>query len=382
MISNQKRKFSLPGDATYLNGAYMSPLLKEVEKAGIEGMKRKRNPGTLPSTDFFTGSKKLREEFARLIKTKESTRIATIASASYGLSTVARNIKIDRSQNVIVAADQFPSNVYPWMRLCEESKSQLKTVKPPESLTDRGKIWNERILEAIDKNTRLIAIGHVHWADGTKFDLAEIRRRTREVGALLVIDGTQSVGALPFDVGKIQPDALICAGYKWLLGPYSIGLAYYGSFFDNGIPIEENWINRKHSEDFSALVHYENEYQPGALRFEVGERSNFILAPMMTAALKQINQWKPENIQAYCAKISRMPIECLRQAGFWIEEETFRANHLFGVRLPKRADLEKIKHNLKRNKISISVRGDALRVSPSVYNTEGDMMKLVKVLVA
>jgi selenocysteine lyase/cysteine desulfurase len=380
MISNQKKKFSLPSDAIYLNGAYMSPLLKEVEKAGIDGMRRKRNPGTLPSDDFFTGSRKLREEFARLINTKENSRIAIIASASYGLSNVARNIKIDHSHNVIVVADQFPSNVYPWIRLCEENKSQLKTVRPPESLTGRGKIWNERILEAIDKNTRLVAIGHVHWADGTKFDLIEIRKRTREVGALLVIDGTQSVGALPFDISEIQPDALICAGYKWLLGPYSIGLAYYGTYFDHGTPIEENWINRKLSEDFAALVHYQNEYQPGALRYEVGERSNFILSPMMTAALKQINQWSPKNIQAYCAKISREPIEQLREAGFWVEEETFRANHLFGVRLPVSADLEKVKRNLKRNKISISVRGDAFRVSPNVYNSESDLMKLVKTL--
>jgi selenocysteine lyase/cysteine desulfurase len=382
MISNQKKKFSLPGGSIYLNGAYMSPLLKEVEKAGMEGIKRKRNPGTLPPEDFFTGSKKLRKEFAKLINTNESDRIAIIASASYGLSTVAKNIKIDHSHNVIVAGEQFPSNVYPWMRLCEENRSQLKTVSPPDSLAQRGKFWNERILDAIDKNTRLVAIGHVHWADGTRFDLPAIRQRTSEVGALLVIDGTQSVGALPFDVSTIQPDALICAGYKWLLGPYSIGLAYYGAYFDHGTPIEENWINRKLSEDFARLVNYREEYQPGALRYEVGERSNFILTPMMTTALKQINQWAPENIQAYCAKISRAPIEKLRDAGFWVEEEKHRGSHLFGVRLPKDAHLEKIKQNLKRNNISVSVRGDAIRVSPNVYNTESDLMSLVKTLTA
>jgi len=382
MISNQKKKFSLPNGSIYLNGAYMSPLLKEVEKAGIEGIKGKRNPGTLPPEDFFTGSKKLRKEFAKLINTKESDRIAIIASASYGLSSVAKNIKIDHSHNVIVAGEQFPSNVYPWMRLCEENRSQLKTVRPPDSLAQRGKIWNERILDAIDRNTRLVAIGHVHWADGTRFDLSAIRKRTREVGGLLVIDGTQSVGALPFDVSTIQPDALICAGYKWLLGPYSIGMAYYGAYFDHGTPIEENWINRKLSEDFARLVNYREEYQPGALRYEVGERSNFILAPMMTTALKQINQWAPENIQAYCAEISREPIEKLRDAGFWVEEEKHRGSHLFGVRLSKDADLEKIKRDLKRNNISVSVRGDAIRVSPNVYNTERDLMRLVKTLTA
>src|SRR5882762_5695764 len=166
MISNQKKKFSLSSDSIYLNGAYMSPLLKEVEKMGTEGIKRKRSPGSLSAQDFFTGTSKLREEFAKLINTKDTSRIVTIPSASYGLANAAKNIKIDSSHNVIVAAEQFPSNVYPWVRLCDENKAQLKTIKAPESLIDRGKIWNERILEAIDKNTRLVALGHVHWADG------------------------------------------------------------------------------------------------------------------------------------------------------------------------------------------------------------------------
>src|SRR6185369_4870676 len=107
MISNKKKKFSLSGNSIYLNGAYMSPLLKEVEKAGTEGMKRKRNPGNLSAEDFFTATHQLRDEFAKLINSKETSRIVTVPSASYGLANAAKNIKIDNSQNVIVAAEQF-----------------------------------------------------------------------------------------------------------------------------------------------------------------------------------------------------------------------------------------------------------------------------------
>jgi selenocysteine lyase/cysteine desulfurase len=380
MLSNQRKKFSLQTDATYLNGSYMSPILKEVEKRGIEGIKRKRNPAGIPPSDFFSGAEALRKEFAKLIRAKEPHRVVIVSSVSYGLANVAANVKINRTQNIVVASEQFPSNVYPWMQLCKETGAKLNDVAPPKELHHRGKIWNERILEAINKNTKLVALGHVHWADGTKFNLQEIRKRTREVGALLVIDGTQSVGALPFDVQKIQPDALVCAGYKWLLGPYSIGLAYYGDNFDSGIPVEQNWINRKNSEDFSGLVKYEEEYQPGALRYEVGERSNFILVPMMMAALQQINEWKPENIQRYCQQISEKAIVQLREAGYWIEHEKFRGHHLFGLRLPKGIAPEKIKQRLQANKISVSWRGDAIRVSPNVYNTENDLKKLVTAL--
>ncbi|MGC4020993.1 MAG: aminotransferase class V-fold PLP-dependent enzyme [Cyclobacteriaceae bacterium] len=346
----------------------------------MKELKRKRNPANISAADFFLETEKLRPEFAKLINAKDPKRIVVVPSVSYGMATVAQNLRIDSSHNIIVAAEQFPSNVYSWLRIREEKKAEVKIISPPQLFSNRGKIWNERILDAINTNTRLVALGNVHWTDGTKFDLITIRKRTREVGALLVIDGSQSVGALPFDVSKIQPDALICAGYKWLLGPYSMGLAYYGDYFNNGRPLEEGWMNKKNSEDFTALVNYQDEYQPGALRYEVGEHSHFIQMPMMISALKQINQWKPENIQSYCAKITQEPIRLLQESGFLVEDEKFRGHHLFGVRLPENVDLEKIKARLKKNKISVSIRGNAIRVSPYLYNTENDLMKLVETL--
>lgn len=358
----------------------MSPLLKKVEKAGIEGIVLKRDPAKVSPRDFFTTTEKVREQFAKLINTSETNRIAIIPSVSYGMAAVAKNIHAAAGDNIIVAAEQFPSNVYPWLKLQKEKGVTIKSISPPETLTDRGKKWNEKLLEAIDNKTKMVALGNVHWADGTLFKLEEIRRRTSEVGALLVIDGTQSVGALPFDVQKIQPDALICAGYKWLMGPYSIGLAHYGKYFDEGNPLEENWINRLDSENFSGLINYQDQYQPGALRYEVGEHSNFVLIPMLLAALKQVNQWKPKNIQSYCASICKNPLKELREAGFWIEDENYRGSHLFGIRLPAGKDMEKVKLKLKKNKISVSVRGDAIRVAPHLYNSEKEMFKLVNAL--
>lgn len=380
MIKNQRNKFSLPVGGTYLNCAYMSPLLKSVERAAKKGLIQKRNPATVTPIDFFETGERLRKEFSRLIGSKAYNRAVIIPSVSYGLANAAANIPLSPGQNIIVAGEQFPSNYYPWHRLAETKGATLKTIAAPVTTKQRGKIWNERILDGIDKQTRVVAIGHVHWADGTFFDLEAIRARTKEVGALLIVDGTQSVGALPFDVKKIQPDALICAGYKWLLGPYSIGMAYYGEYFDGGKPLEENWINRKFSEDFAGLVNYQSQYQDGALRYEVGEHSNFILAPMLLEALRQINEWKPSHIQAYTKRISTEAIDHLRQAGFWIEEQSWRGNHLFGVRLPAGMDVQKVKKLLAAKKISVSFRGNAIRVSPHLYNTETDLQKLASTL--
>ncbi len=380
ILKNQRSRFSLQASTTYLNCAYMSPLLKSVERAGINGIKAKRNPFKISTADFFSESELLRAEFSKLINTKEPKRTVIIPSVSYGLATVANNLKLTSTDTIIIAAEQFPSNYYPWQRLSQDTGAKIKIISPPHIREGRGKLWGELLLEAIDKNTKLVALGNVHWADGTLFNLIEIRKRTKEVDALLVIDGTQSVGALPFDVQKIQPDALVCGGYKWLMGPYSIGLAYYGEYFDKGKPIEENWINRLNSENFAGLVNYQVGYQQGALRYEVGEHSNFILVPMMLAALKQINQWRPENIQTYCAKITHKPLQLLRDAGFWVEDDTYRGQHLFGLRLLDHLDIKKVKEKIQTNKISVSFRGDAIRVSPNIYNDEKDMMRLVKAL--
>ncbi len=371
----------MSSDSIYLNCAYMSPILKSVEKKGIEGLKIKRIPSLVKAEVFFKDTEKLRREFSKLINS-EPGRIVLVPSVSYGLANVVKNIKLTASDNIIVAAEQFPSNYYPWQSVHQDSGAKLKVIAPPDELINRGKIWNERLLDAIDRQTKLVALGNVHWADGTLFNLKEIRRRTKDVGALLIIDGTQSVGALPFDVKEIKPDALVCAGYKWLMGPYSLGLAYYGEYFDHGKPVEENWINRLHSEDFAGLVNYESNYQPGSLRYEVGEHSNFILLPMLLEALKQINQWKPKAIQQYCASITHKPIALLRESDFWVEEDKFRGHHLFGLRLPTNVSVEKIKKALLKNKISVSFRGNAIRVSPHLYNSEADMMKLVRVLVS
>jgi len=354
--------------------------MKRVEKAGQAGMKGKRDPASVTAEDFFATTELLRKEFAKLVNAADPKRIVVVPSASYGLSTAARNIPLNRGDNIVVAHEQFPSNVYPWRRLAQESKATLHIVEPTETTRDRGKTWNVRLLEAITKETRIVALGNVHWADGTKFDLEQVGVRAREVGAKLIVDGTQSVGALPFDISRIRPDALVCAGYKWLMGPYAIGLSYFGECFDQGTPLEENWINRLGSEDFTGLVKYEDRYQPGALRYEVGEHSNFILVPMLLEALRQVNTWGPGNIQSYCRAITTKGIRQLQAHGYWIENEGYRGHHLFGLRFPKDADKEVLRMLVKRRKISVSFRGDFMRVSPHVYNDQRDFDLLVETL--
>ncbi|MGB5818491.1 MAG: aminotransferase class V-fold PLP-dependent enzyme [Saonia sp.] len=377
MLANQKHLFSLSDSATYLNGAYMAPQLKTVAAIGIENLKRKNRPYTIRSEDFFTEQMLLKKRFAELAEIPDYQNVAIIPSVSYGIANAANNVKLNKGDEIVLVDEQFPSNVYTWKRLAKKYDASIKIVAPPKKFEARGEKWNTAILDAINPRTAVVAMPHVHWADGTLFDLKNIRQKTHKVKSLLIIDGTQSVGALPFSVKSIQPDALICGGYKWLMGPYSLGVAYYSDTFTNGNPIEDSWMNRLHSENFSALTTYQDEFQPKAGRYSVGESSNFILVPMLVRAIEQLLEWKPENIQTYCSAISKATIEALRAKGCFIENEAYRANHLFGVYLPKAMDLEAVKQRLVAKDIFVSYRGQAIRISCSVYNSEAHFNKLL-----
>lgn len=379
VLECQRHAFQLPRDYHYFNCAYMGPLPSVAEEAGVHAISRKRVPTQIVAPDAFWDTDALREQFARLIQAEDPARIAIQPGVSYGVATAARNLPLASGQNVVITHEQFPGNVYSWRRLAAENGGELRTVAPGDG-PDRGRVWNERLLEAIDAQTTIVAVPNVHWTDGTYFDLVEIGRRCRDVGAALVVDATQSVGALDFDVGRVQPDVLICATYKWLLGPYSLSLAYFGPRFDEGVPLEETWIARDKSSDFQGLINYQDNYSPGAVRYDVSERSNFFLAPIAAASLELLLEWRPIRIQEYCRELTREFLVEVVALGYSVEAEEWRSSHLFGLRMPTSVDLTALKESLERRNVSVSLRGTVLRLSANVYNDEADVAALYDVL--
>ena len=124
-----------------------------------------------------------------------------------------------------------------------------------------------------------------------------------------------------------------------MMGPYSTAMVYFDKYFADGIPIENNWMNRLNSQDFGNLINYSEAYESGMVRYDVGESANFVLTPMLTRALQQVNAWGPERIQAYTKELAAPYIYELKNAGFLIEDEDQRSSHLFGVRLPHHLDI-------------------------------------------
>jgi selenocysteine lyase/cysteine desulfurase len=376
LLPSQRALFDIPSDIAYLNAAYMGPLPKVAAEAGVLGMRAKLTPWTIAPVDFFTESEAVRGLFGRLVNATVND-IAIVPSVSYGMAVAANILAPKAGQTIVTLAEQFPSNIYPWIELAKARGAQFINIPRPGDDD-----WTSLVLEQITGNTAIVALPHCHWTDGGLLDLVAIGAACRKVGAALCIDATQSMGVMPFDVKTIQPDFLVSGGYKWMLGPYSFGYLYVAPRWQSAVPLEHNWIARKDSENFAGLVDYKSEFQPGARRFDVGERSNFALTPAAKASLELLLDWGTARIYATLKSRNDKVAERARaELGLDTVPADRRAGHYLGLRFPEGVPAD-LPAKLAAEKVFVSVRGKAMRVTPHVYTTDEDIERLFGVLKA
>ena len=364
----QKDKFQIDKNIHYLNCAYKAPLLKKGEKAILNAILKERNPYLYKAKDFFESSELARVLFAEMINAK-SSQIALFPSTSYGFATALHNVKA-RYKKAVTIENEFPSGYFALDKWSVEHQASLITVKKGART---AKLWNEAILNSIDKKTDVVLMSMNHWMDGTKIDIKSIGDKCHQLGVTFIVDATQLAGAFPIDVVDLKIDALICAGYKWLFGPYSMAIGYFSPKFSDGIPIEESWMNRTNAMEFSKITEYDTTYKPDSSRYNVGQTSNFLLTPILIEGLKQIQKWGVLQIHNYCFSLFSEIKNELSPIGVGFEENDYIYPHLFSLKLPNRVSPEAMKTNLEKNKIYVSLRGSYIRVSLNVFNNKNDI---------
>ena len=166
-------------------------------------------------------------------------------------STAAKNINLNSNDSIMVLSEQFPSNYYIWEQLAIKTNATLSVVPRPEDDD-----WTTNILNTIDDSVKIISLSNNHWTDGGYIDLEKISNNISNSDIALLIDGTQSVGAMPIDVEKINPDFLVVSGYKWLLGPYNLGLCYINPKYHDGDPLEYWWGHKEGADNPTSLINY------------------------------------------------------------------------------------------------------------------------------
>jgi selenocysteine lyase/cysteine desulfurase len=369
---SQRHLFDIPDDVAYFNAAYYSPQLNETRRRLAESAAAKSRPWERTPDSFFDDAETLRSLAAEVFGA-DADSYAIIPAASYGISTAARAIepRLNSGDRILIIADEFPSNVLPWRRVADERGAEIVTVPAP---ADEN--WAGAILPMIDARVKVIATSTCHWTTGARIDLAPISEAARRNKSVLVIDATQSLGAMPFSIEDIQPDFLVAAAYKWLLCPYGTALMYVAPAWRGARPLEEGWLARDNARDFTSLAAYSDRYMPGARRFDGGETVTDNL-PGAIAALEQIRDWGVGEVARSLEAINATIARELEALGFTLPPPAARCPHMFGATLPPSVSAPVVAE-LRARRIYISQRGQSLRFAPHLYVTDRDVARLVE----
>jgi selenocysteine lyase/cysteine desulfurase len=368
--------FEVDDEVVYLNCPAMSPLLRTVRVAGEQALARRARPWTIRAADWFTEVERLRGLAGGLLGS-DSDHVALVPSSSYGMAVAARNLHAGPGQRVVLLAHEFPSSFHTWRAFTERTGAELVPVEREPDQT-----WTDAVVATIDERTAVVVVPNVHWTNGALVDIPEIARRTRAVaGAALAIDASQSFGMMPLDLDDVRPDFLVSVGYKWQLGPVGISYLYVDERHHGGEPLEENWAVRAGADDFASLVDYHDAYQPGARRFDVGQRPNYGLVPMAVAGLEQLEAWSIAAVGEAVAAITARIADGAAALGLDPLPAGERGPHILGIGLPDGA-AARVSAALHEDNVVVSVRGSSLRIGPYLHTHDADVERFLAALAA
>jgi len=346
-------------------------MLKRTGAAMVKGASSKYKPWQLLPQDFFANADDFRDQLSQTYG-GDANCFAVIPSSSYGLSTAARILEdhVESNQEILVLDEAFPSNFLPWHRLAEITGAKLVVVPTPDDFN-----WTKSVLDRVNKKTAVVAIPNCHWTNGALLDVATISDAAREVGAVLAMDITQSLGALPFDFDRVKPDFAVASGYKWSLFPYGLSIFYADPKWHGARPLEETWLNREGAEVFEDLVNYNYNYQPGARRFDMGQKCISSVMPGGLEALRQIGEWGVANISETLKATNDIIAETCEAIGLTPIPEEYRSPHLLGV-TSEHPLSPNMTNSFAKQGIYFSRRGSSLRFAPHLHISDNDIDRL------
>ncbi|TPI70716.1 aminotransferase class V-fold PLP-dependent enzyme [Mesorhizobium sp. B3-1-3] len=377
MLSCQRDLFSIPRETAYLDAAYMSPIPNAAVAAGEAGVRVKAEPWKMTIASYYDDVEQARQLAASMVGAATDD-IAIVAATSYGMAIAAANVAVPAGSAILLMENEHTSHRYVWYDLAQRSGALVDIVAQPADGD-----WTGAIVSAIRNSGRPIAVVAgtlVHWFEGMAIDLEAVAEAARAAGAALVVDGTQWVGAVPFDVRRVRPDFLVFATYKFLLGPYRLAFLYADPrWHEAGRTLEHHSWNRlggDRSDFYKVTV---AEFLPGARRFDMGERSDFAVLPVAIAAMTLIREWTVSRVFDRLRHLNECVWAEAENRGLPVARPRHPTPHIsildIGDRLSPDAAQE-----LKRVNVHVTLRGTKMRVSPHVYNDEADIERLFRSL--
>jgi cysteine desulfurase / selenocysteine lyase len=366
-------------DATYLNAASESPMPKVSIRAVQAALEAKKYPHQKSDSDFFEVPRRTRASLARLIGGKPE-EIALTSGASAGVAAVAYALTWKPGDEVITAKGEFPLQYATWKPMEEREGLKLKIVSPRERF-----ITADDLIAAITPRTRLVSVSLVRFDDGSLLDAARVAEACHKQGALLLLDASQSCGAIPMNVNQLGADFIVSAGYKWLLGPFGTGFFWIKSEHLAMIrPGPFYWLAALTSDNFSALNLADPKPAANAQRWDSPEWAshfNFNLVAM-DASVDFVVRTGPDLVAEHNRKLIELMFERLPKDRFVVAsplDAVLRGPYgCFRARSPEKT-AEHYQH-LRKENVVVSLRQGNIRVAPHLYNTERDIDRLISVV--
>ncbi|MCX5801772.1 MAG: aminotransferase class V-fold PLP-dependent enzyme [Candidatus Eisenbacteria bacterium] len=324
-------------------------------------------------SDFENIVPQVRSQIAELINAAPD-EIALSWNTSIPLNIAAQGLPLKPGDRVIVGRSEFPANVCVWENL--RRKGVEVTVLPPGA----GFTTADDIRDGIDGRTRAVAISFVSFHNGYKADLEEIGEICKDAGAVLVVDGIQGVGAIDIDVKRCNVGVLAAGGQKWLLAPFGTGFLYCSPDLMKSMSTQfAGWLSVKGmGAAFESIVGLPFELVEDARRFEIGTLSYQDLAGFRES-LKLILSVGVKQIQQHIFELLDILIDELKQLPVTIRSP-LASEHRSGILSFSCDDTASLKVSFRMERIIVSEREKAVRVSPHLYNNAQDMEKLCRVM--
>jgi cysteine desulfurase/selenocysteine lyase len=366
-------------DATYLNLAGQAPMPRVTIRAVQAAIEAKKYPHHQSDSTYFEVPNRIRASIAQLIGGKPE-EVAITTGASNGMAAVAYGLPWNPGDEVITSKGEFPLQFTAWKPMEEREGLKLKIVTPRERF-----ITADDLLAAMTPKTKLVSTSLVRFDDGSLLDAARVAAACHAQGALLLLDISQCCGAMPLNVAQLGADFMVCAGYKWLLGPFGAGFFWAKSELITKLrPGPFYWMAAAGSDNFSSLSFDDPKPAPAAKRWDTAESAsyfNFNLVAMDVSA-DFVVRMGPETVAAHNRKLielmyERLPMDrCIPASP--LEADRRGPYGCFAARTQEKTVA--LYQKLRKENVIVSLREGNIRVAPHLYNTERDIDRLISVI--
>jgi len=373
MNDNIRAQFPITKETVYLNSAAVAPLPTIAIEAVNWQMNDVAMNGTRNYSDWVATKSRCRALLAAMLRVRDE-QIAFVRNTSDGFSTIANGLKWKGGDNVVSFAGEFPANFYPWRRIRDEFDVELRLIDEIDGCVDV-----DALIDAIDRNTKVVTISAVQFASGYRADLERIAAAAHSVDALFCVDIIQAVGACGFDLPALGVDAACGASHKWLCAPEGCGYIYLSDRARERVsPTLTGWIS---IEDPWNFTDREQGLKPAALAWESGTGPASLFYGM-EQSLKLLTDVGLNNIGCHLQTLTEQLCDGIDSSRYEVVSSRTpgEASQIVCIRHRGGVEPNVIAKQLESNNIIVSPRNDRLRIAPHLFNVAQDIEQLIAAL--